>query len=119
MAIVDVKHTQTIEEAFSQVAEGGGSGGGIVFIDADMETYTLNASYNRLKSIVDGGAMPCAVARTRQSIQMGYLFKLFESSTPSYRAEFMHIGGQSATPTIYKWAYEATDPDANMDEAET
>lgn len=31
MAIVDVKHTQTIEEAFNQVAEGGSGGdGGIV-----------------------------------------------------------------------------------------
>lgn len=118
MAIVDIKHTQTIEEAFGQVAEGGSGGGGIVFIDVDSETHALNASYNRLKSIVDGGAMPCAVVKTRQSVQIGYLFKLFESSAPSYRAEFMYIGGQSATPTIYKWVYEATDPDANMDEAE-
>lgn len=118
MAIVDKTHSQTIEEAFGQVAEGGSGGGGIVFIDVDSETYALNASYNRLKSIVDGGAMPCAVGKTRQSVQIGYLFKLFERSATSYRAEFMYIGGQSASPKIAMWPYEATDPDANMDEAE-
>lgn len=118
MAIVDIKHTQTIEEAFNSVAEGGSGGGGIVFIDVDSETHALNASYNRLKSIVDGGAMPCVIVRLSQSVQIGYLFKLFERNATSYRAEFMNISGQSATPTIYKWAYEATDPDANMDEAE-
>ena len=52
MAIVDIKHTQTIEEAFSQVAEGGSGGGdgGVVhltfrdgshlFDDETTEYYT-------------------------------------------------------------------------------
>lgn len=116
----DTPSTDIYADSIQRIADAleNGSGGGIVFIDIDTETHALNASYNRLKSIVDGGAMPCVVVKTSQSVQIGYLFKLFESSATSYRAEFMNISGQSATPTIYKWPYEATDPDANMDEAE-
>lgn len=45
MAIVDIKHTQTIEEAFGQVAEGeSGSGGGMLIINLTFYRDPSNAS---------------------------------------------------------------------------
>ena len=39
MAIVDIKHTQTIEEAFNQVAEGGSGGGSDYSIETVKNYY--------------------------------------------------------------------------------
>lgn len=62
MAIVDIKHTQTIEEAFGQVAEGGSGGGSGVFkvtFTYDETTYvtTVDKTYDEISAALASGAL--------------------------------------------------------------
>lgn len=126
MAIVDVKHTQTIEEAFNSVAEGG-SGGGIVYINdiynEDDGTHSLDASYNELKAIIDDGRLPVCIYRNVDSIysqnrQLAHLVQLFAVPIqPLYEVTFASAYFPNmGSPTLTKRFFSATDPDANMQE---
>lgn len=125
MAIVDKTHSQTIEEAFGKVAEGG-SGGGIVYINEiyneEDGTYSLDASYNELKAIVDGGGLPVCIYGEdtiySQSRQLAHLIDLFgKPMQPLYEVTFAYASFPNmGSPTISKWYFSATDPDANMQE---
>ena len=61
MAIVDIKHTRTIEEAFSQVAEGGSGGNNRFLITATLtgepgaSTWTMDKTFNEIKEAFYSG----------------------------------------------------------------
>ena len=61
MAIVDIKHTQTIEEAFSQVAEGGSGGDNRFLITATLtgepgaSVWTMDKTFNEIKEAFYSG----------------------------------------------------------------
>lgn len=107
MGGADAFNEKDIAEGINQISEvagsgGGGSGAGFVFVTINQSEMTLNASYNDIKAILDGGTIPCIrMYDPTDGYNLLYLARAYGESH-YYQAEFFNVtkGSQSQPSSL-------------------